>query len=181
MDSYLSVPQSTHPGQVFAPGYPTVGSSAPDFNAADPYPPVPQSTYPDQVFASGYPTVGSYVPDFSAAGCAAFSHPPPTTTEMGALANLPPLDLPPQVDFANQVVNVLERQHGLTLMYHSVLLILGPCQHHVCSILASATILHIHRMRIQSLPRREFRGLPAATSWQPRLERGHSLLGGYNT
>ena len=32
---YPSVPQSTHPDQLFAPGHPTVGSYVPDFNPAD--------------------------------------------------------------------------------------------------------------------------------------------------
>ena len=98
---YPSVPQNTYSDQVFAPGYPTVGSYVPDFNVANPYPPVPQSTHPDRVFTPGYPTVGSHVPDFNAADYAGFSLPP--ATEMGAFVNLPPLDLPPQADFTNQV------------------------------------------------------------------------------
>ena len=98
---YPSVPQSTHPDQAFAPGYLTVGSYVPDFNAADPYPSVPQSIHPDQVFTPGYPTFRSHVPDFNAADHAGLSLPP--TTEMGAFANMPSLDLPQQVDFTNQV------------------------------------------------------------------------------
>ena len=102
-DSYPSVPQSTHPSQIFSHGYHTVGSYVPDINAADPYPSVPQSTYPDQVFASGCPTVGSYVPQFNTANYAAFSLPP--ATEMEAFANLLPLDLHPRADFTTQVSN----------------------------------------------------------------------------
>ncbi len=50
--------------------------------------------------------------------------------------------------------------------------------------LASATILRIHRMRIQSPLRREFRGLPGATGGRRLLDWGHSscrLLGGRDT
>ena len=97
VDSYPSVPQSTHPGEVFAPGYPTVGSYALDFNATDPYPSVPQSDYPGQVLASGYPTIGSS--DFNAVDYAVFSLPP--VTDMVSYANLPLLDLQPQADFTN--------------------------------------------------------------------------------
>ena len=101
---------------------------------------------------------------------------------MGAFANL---QLQGDfTSFTNQVctvVNVLERRHKLTLLCRRIMLILAPC---VCSCLATSTILRIHRVRIQSLQRRELRGRPAATGWGPELHWDCSLcslLGGYNT
>lgn len=144
-----------------------------------PYLSVPQSTHPDPVSAPEYPsTARSYVPDFNAANDAAFSLAP--TIEMGAFSNLPT-----QVNSTNPVSDkVLECRHRLTLLCHRMVLILGSCWPYVCSFLASATILRIHRMRIQSRLQCEFRGLPAATGWRPVFDRVCSpchQLGVHNT
>jgi hypothetical protein len=123
---------------------------------------VPQTTHPDLTFAPGYTSnagwPGSYAPEFNATNVSAFSPAP-------AYANLPT-----QVDFTNPVsVDILERRHGLTLLCHRMFLILGPCRSCVRSFLASATILRIHQMRIQSPLQCKIRGLPAATGWRPAL------------
>jgi hypothetical protein len=144
-----------------------------------PNPSVPQSIHPDLTSAPGYTSNAewpeSYVPDFdfNAKNVSAFS-PAPT------LANLKT-----EEEFTNPVsVNILERRHGLTLLCHRMLMILGSCCPCVRSLLASATILRIHQIRTQSQLQCKICGFPAATGWQPALARDRShchRLGGCNT
>src|SRR6266576_1609274 len=82
---------------------------------------VSQSTHPDLMFTLGYlSTARSYVPDFNATDYPAFTL--AAAAEVWTFTNLPT-----QVDYTYQVNN-----------------------QHVCSFLASATILCIHWMWIQS-------------------------------
>ena len=106
---------------------------------------VPQSTHHSLISAPGYTSNAgwpeSYIPDFNATHVSAFA---PT------FANLPT-----QVDFTHPVsVNVLERRHGLTLLSHRMFLILISCKPHVCSVLASATILCIHQIKLPPMQNR---------------------------